>query len=253
MAGFKTHIEFSSIGSGILATTLIGANLVSVPQAVALWGVGSLGGILPDIDSDNSSALSIIFNALSLVIVGLMLSRVAAHLSLVEIWASILICIAALNFIVRPIFEAYTVHRGIFHSFLCGVLFSMISMLVAYYVVGTTPFLAWLSACFTLFGFLLHLILDEIYSVDLMNVRVKRSFGTALKLFDYKNKVSSAMMLLCIVALAVFSPPFDQFNQKVFNVDVVTDLKQKLLPNWLLKETQPIAHDGGNISYTTER
>ncbi len=32
-------------------------------------------------------------------------------------------------------------------------------------------------------GYIVHLVLDEIYSVDLKNRKIKKSFGTALKLF----------------------------------------------------------------------
>ena len=36
-------------------------------------------------------------------------------------------------------------------------------------------------------GFLTHLILDEMYSVDVYDTRIKASFGTALKFYDGKR------------------------------------------------------------------
>jgi hypothetical protein len=41
-------------------------------------------------------------------------------------------------------------------------------------------------------------LLDEIYSVDLSNITIKRSFGTALKIADFDNKFT----LSSIVAIA---------------------------------------------------
>ena len=52
-----------------------------------------------------------------------------------------------------------------------------------------------------------HLLLDEMYSVDLANRRIKKSFGTALKLFNYKNISSSILMTILTVLLYWFSPP----------------------------------------------
>jgi hypothetical protein len=58
-------------------------------------------------------------------------------------------------------------------------------------------------------GYLTHLVLDELYSVDLLNSRVKRSFGTALKPFSLADPRSSFGMLAAVVALAWVAPAFD--------------------------------------------
>ena len=44
--------------------------------------------------------------------------------------------------------------------------------------------LAIILGCFLGGGFLLHLTLDEIYSVDILGTRLKTSFGTALQFFS---------------------------------------------------------------------
>ena len=43
-------------------------------------------------------------------------------------------------------------------------------------------------------GYLMHLVLDEAYSVDFNNKRIKRSFGTALSLFK-KNRFINIFLL----------------------------------------------------------
>jgi len=65
---------------------------------------------------------------------------------------------------------------------------------------------SWLSGLFIGFGFIVHLLLDEIYSVDLSNKRMKKSFGTALKLYSYKNMTTTALMAGCTLALAWITP-----------------------------------------------
>jgi hypothetical protein len=45
------------------------------------------------------------------------------------------------------------------------------------------------------------------YSVDLANRRIKKSFGTALKLFNYKNIPSSLAMVIFTLLLYWFLPP----------------------------------------------
>ena len=51
-------------------------------------------------------------------------------------------------------------------------------------VLGQPAAQAWLTGLFLFIGFLIHLALDEIYSVDVEGRTIKKSFGTALKLFD---------------------------------------------------------------------
>ncbi len=93
----------------------------------------------------------------------------------------------------------FTVHRGIFHSVLALVFFSLLMVCVSDYAFRQNPIYAWLNGFFLGFGFLVHLLLDEIYSVDLSNRRIKKSFGTALKLINYKNLPSSALMMLLTI------------------------------------------------------
>jgi hypothetical protein len=57
------------------------------------------------------------------------------------------------------------------------------------------PALSWLAGGFALLGYLTHLVLDEIASVDLLGNRVKRSFGTAIKPFSLRAWPFSLMLL----------------------------------------------------------
>ena len=65
---------------------------------------------------------------------------------------------------------------------------------ISFHILGKDDFTAWLSGLFLLLGFLLHLILDEMYSVDFTNRRIKRSFGSALKILDTRKQFKSALI-----------------------------------------------------------
>jgi len=62
-------------------------------------------------------------------------------------------------------------------------------------------------AGFILLGGLIHLLLDELYSVDLNNVTIKRSFGTALKIADFDNKLITLASIIAIAGLIYVAPP----------------------------------------------
>ena len=53
-------------------------------------------------------------------------------------------------------------------------------------------------------GYLMHLVLDEAYSVDFNNKRIKRSFGTALSLYK-KNRFINIFCYTLLLGLAVAS------------------------------------------------
>ena len=66
---------------------------------------------------------------------------------------------------------------------------------------------AWLTGLFVLIGFIIHLVLDEIYSVDVEGAVIKKSFGTALKLFDYHSWRASGLMGIALVAAGIGHTP----------------------------------------------
>ncbi len=99
-----------------------------------------------------------------------------------------------------PLFKKITVHRGVFHSIPAIVIYAEVVFLYLYNYPSLSRL--WLTgAAFA--GALSHLILDEIYSVDFdgAKIRIKRSFGTALKLWDRKYPYSSIGVY---VASAIF-------------------------------------------------
>jgi hypothetical protein len=57
-------------------------------------------------------------------------------------------------------------------------------------------------------GYVTHLVLDELYAVDLRRLRVKKSFGTALKMFSHKWWANgSTYIKLALLTLVVLKEP----------------------------------------------
>ena len=228
MANFNTHLQFSTIGSGLLSTLFLSSQHVTPSEAVLCWVAGSIGGILPDIDSDNSHSLSILFGLFSAMACIATTIFGIYHWPLLWVWAGCAVAFATMHFVVRAIFESFTVHRGVFHSLLAGVFFAFLVTALAAQL-GLRPTGCWFVGAFTGFGYFLHLLLDEIYAVDFMNTRIKRSFGTALKLFDYNNWKSAAFVGCATVITAFFLPASTRFSSIVFNVETYTLFAQKLM------------------------
>jgi hypothetical protein len=104
-----------------------------------------------------------------------------------------------IRFIAATWVKKITVHRGMIHSIPMAILAGELVFLVV-----TGPVLERLvkAAALTI-GYLSHLILDEVYSVDTKGgtVRLKRSFGTALKWSNPKQKGAVTLiygMVFCL-------------------------------------------------------
>jgi hypothetical protein len=98
--------------------------------------------------------------------------------------------------------------------------------------------LAWLTGFFTFIGFIIHLVLDEIYSVDIEGAELKRSFGTALKVFDYHSLGASALMAVAFAAAIAIAPSPRDFEEIVRAPALVQLLKGRLLPKGKWFDTQ---------------
>jgi len=242
MANFNTHVSVAFLGSG--CTALLASNIQLINWVEAPWFVflGTIGGLLPDIDSDNSKQVRIVFfllavmSTLTLLTEGSILqgipsllpsSKAICHATAYEFssllsdlsnqclpYSLILITLSVFTFvryILFSLFKSLTVHRGVFHSLLAAVFFSFLSTCICYYFLKQDPLTSWLGGLFVCIGFIIHLLLDELYSVDLSNAKIKRSFGTAFKVYAYQSAFSSIFMLLCTIYLYTVAPSITSF------------------------------------------
>ena len=217
MANFNTHLNVAALLTGVSSASLVAAGHIELDTAIWLWFLGTIGGLLPDIDSDNSTSLDTIFNIFAfsviLIIMRYMTSAYFGELSFVEVIAIPVVTYGLMKYGLRTIFERLTVHRGSCHSLLFLVLCGLLTTQVIANVDGINSdkadSLAWLSGGFVFLGGFIHLMLDEMYSVDLRNIKIKRSFGTALKLVDLDSKLLALGMMIAVGVLWKTTPEIE--------------------------------------------
>lgn len=208
MANFNTHLSVAASCSTIVATLGIALRAIDFQHGPWLIFLGIVGGMLPDIDAVNSRPVRLLFSVLALSAMTIALSVCRKYYGLTYPLFFIGAFVYWLTrYLVLASIRRFTVHRGIFHSILALCFFSFSMTCISYYWLKQHAVYAWLNGFFLGLGFFVHLLLDELYSVDVTNRRIKKSFGTALKLFNYKNVVSSAFMALCTFLFYWFSPP----------------------------------------------
>ena len=198
MANFRTHISVAALGSMAATAVCIQKIGLSDTQALMLFGLGCLGGMLPDVDSDHSTPACWMFRCITGVSLWVVGSSTYGHIPMVQ-WALIMLLTFLLShFIIAALIRAITVHRGMFHSIPAAALAGILAYAIAQHLLATPTEFSWLIASFITGGYLLHLLLDECYSVDLLGGRLKRSFGTALKLFQRPQWKSYCILYLVL-------------------------------------------------------
>lgn len=231
MANFKTHFFVASVASGIASVTVLAIGLASLRLALTYFVIGLIGGLLPDIDADNSAPVRLLFNGLALGLAFLTVFYRVDQLSIVELlllWGGTYVSIRYLAF---ALFTRFTVHRGVFHSIVAAVFFAGLTASVVSHCFGSDTQIAWLSGSFLFMGYLVHLILDEVYSVDLLNRRVKRSFGSALKIVPLKRVWPSLALSVATFAVLMTTPSFSAFLDTTFDQQFYENFSTRLLPS----------------------
>ena len=187
MAAFHVHVSTSAIlgcAVGAGGSVYLGSDWGPVFLAA---GLTTVGGMLPDLDSDSGIPVRELFGLAGAIAPLLLLERLN-RLGLTP--EQVLVVMAGAYLFVRygifSFFKKITVHRGMFHSVPALLIAGLAVFLMhcpdqlaadelrkrAYYAAGT------------MVGFLSHLVLDEIYAVDLMGVvpKLNQFAGSALKL-----------------------------------------------------------------------
>ena len=199
MAGFKMHVTVSSL----LGCGYAGAGVVyGIPLDTAVLGGALCGfsGMLPDLDSDYGTPLRETMAFTAATVPMLLLHRFQSlglrpdEMALLGIGVYLF-----MRFGITKMIRKYTVHRGMFHSIPAGLIFAGLAFLIC----GGTDDLnvRYYKSGAVLAGFMSHLILDEIYSVEWRSGawRLKKSAGTAFKLWGdsgWANFTTYAKLLI---------------------------------------------------------
>lgn len=156
---------------------------MSIESSLLAAGLCSVSGMLPDLDSDSGVPLRETSMFVAAIAPMLMIDRFRdMGLSHEAMALAAMLIYVAIRFVAVEFFKRYTVHRGMWHS----IPAALIAGLMAYMVMPCPSEAIRVYKSLAVFvGFMTHLILDEIWSLDFSRgrLRVKSSFGTALKFF----------------------------------------------------------------------
>ncbi len=209
MAGFKTHITTSTvIGIGYAAGAHLGFQ-VDLEHCMIAGGLCSVAGMLPDLDSDSGIPVRETISFAAAVVPMLMIDRFRAlGLSHSQMALAGMLIYILIRFGVAEIFKRYTVHRGMWHSIPAAATAGLLTFLIC---ADDDIRLRIYKASAVVIGFLSHLILDEIYSIDMSKgvPRLKKSFGTALKFWSHRSlwaNISTYAKLVILIGFAVSDP-----------------------------------------------
>ncbi|MGF1579049.1 MAG: metal-dependent hydrolase [Gemmataceae bacterium] len=212
MASYQGHLSVSSmVGAayGMAGVWVWGFDWGTVFLGA---GIATLGGLLPDLDSDSGVPVRELFGLAAAATPVLLFRRVACFGFSFE---QTLVILSGVYLLIRygfsRVFKKFTVHRGMFHS----IPAMFIAGLAVYHAYNWTPedrfARVWdpphnsvrvYLAIGTMLGFLSHLILDELYSVDFNGLQIKlnKYAGSALKFFS-SSWVANAVCYLILGAL----------------------------------------------------
>ena len=210
MADFKTHISFST-ATGVVYGTGIWLLDVPAPTSMIAGGICAIAGMFPDIDSKSSRALQETLYLLAGLVCMLSLLRLRdSNLNgdLVLVIGAAAFFLA--KFAVGAVVTRTTVHRGMIHSIPAALIAGALMYLLA---PGPDAFRA-LKAVGLMIGFLSHLILDEVYSVDVRGIRMKKSFGTALKFTSVGKPARTALAYALLVGVGCLFVWEETWNEK---------------------------------------
>ena len=222
MANFNTHLLGGAAASGMLTSTMLLTGLFTPGQGMVLWFAGTLAGLAPDLDADTTAILKGLFSALG-VMASFLVLFTFPELPLLSLWGAMLAAFLFVRIGVLEVFARLTEHRGSFHSLLAAVSFGLVSAFFSqrYFAQGID--FSWALGVMVFTGYLVHLILDEYYAVNLADMEFKRSFGTALKPVSLDNWWASGIFFVIAVYCAIELPPPHRLH---LEVAMVTHLDQ---------------------------
>ncbi|MEO5370812.1 MAG: metal-dependent hydrolase [Magnetococcus sp. DMHC-1] len=230
MANFRVHFSVAAVAGGMAATALLVAGEIGWGETLACFAAATIGGLLPDLDADNSTPLAMAFTALAICFSFLLMFSQAGRYSVLELlvlWSGGYLLV---RHGVLRLFTRATVHRGIFHSLPALFFFTFLTVLLAWGLYGIPRQTAWLVGTFIGMGVFVHLLLDELYGFNLFNpVGMQHSLGSALKLYS-RDWLATGLMYLVVVGLYLATPQTDGLYQHLLREKTWQRIEQRFLP-----------------------
>ena len=199
MADFKAHTSLGTLLGLLLGTVSFISDFCSLIGGIVILFLAATSSAAPDIDSDTGRPRELVLSFLGIAIPIVLLFNISDSTSSENILAATLISFFLVRYILGYLLAKFTVHRGLWHSIPAAVLCSEITYLLFFDLPVKVRLLYALSA---FGGFISHLLLDEMYSVKVLALDTKRSFGTALK-FTGPSKLQTFLLYFLIFCSAV--------------------------------------------------
>ncbi len=233
MANFNTHLNVAFMVSGTLSLTVYKAGLIDDSGFLMCVALGTIGGLLPDLDSDNSTPIKLGFNIISFIFAFGLVMHWRSELSLLALIVLWLVGYGFMRYVVFSVFTTITVHRGVIHSVPYMAILGLGLTCLSYYGLQLPLTISWFYGSFLFIGALVHLLLDELYSVNLSNMKMKRSSGTAMKFYQHKDKWWYLLLYATVVLLVYAAPPFELFWSRLSDPSAWAQLKVGMLPEMI--------------------
>ena len=183
MGNYRQHITFASFLGGAYSTGawfVLGVHWFYGTVATLFT---TLSGLLPDLDSATGVELKGFTGILGVLAALAVWDQVGKAdprpIFEVHLWA-VVISFVLVRHGLRRVLSRLARHRGISHSLPTCAVWGLLTYL---YYPSDYHGLKVLMAGAVMVGFLSHLLLDEICSVDLRGARVNKAFGSAIKLW----------------------------------------------------------------------
>jgi membrane-bound metal-dependent hydrolase YbcI (DUF457 family) len=199
----------------------------SIPVGLLSAGFCSMAGMLPDIDSNSSRSFQeCIYFAAGLCAVMIIERMRFFGFDHNTIMLSGAITFLFVRFAIGGLVKKLTVHRGMFHSIPAALLAGELVFCLSSGEFGERIVKSFAIVA----GYLSHLILDEICSIDNTGkkIKLKQSFGTALKFYDPKHLFTVVLLYLLVFFIGagtVRNSDFMLANEQT-EIDAETNPKQ---------------------------
>ena len=187
MASYKGHLTFSTaLGAAYGAAGLFALNYDWGDAGLA-GGLTAVGGLLPDLDSDSGVPVRELFGLAAALTSFLLYHRLLADPRFGHSPERVIVVLVGVYLFIRyglsNVFRRITVHRGMYHSIPAMLIAGLSIYLLE---ANLARYLRLYLAGGVMLGFLSHLVLDELFSVDFMGlkIRLNKYAGSALKLFS---------------------------------------------------------------------
>lgn len=182
MASFRGHLTTSAVLGVVYG--FLGFWSLGMRWWFSLLGssITAVGGLLPDLDSDSSVPHRTLFRIAGPLAALLALQHALVHgVPIERAFLRLLATFVIVRYVLAYVMRRVTVHRGMFHSIPAMVISGLVLFLLYFKL---EPMARLFLAGAVMAGYLSHLVLDEICAVDFQGGRIRKPFGTALKLFS---------------------------------------------------------------------